>query len=53
MIKTIASVSMPVLEKLEIKKNRLESGNSKKKSAFPSVREFTGMSWKGSMYAMN
>lgn len=31
MIKTIASVSMPVLEKLEIKKNRLESGNSKNK----------------------
>lgn len=31
MIKTIASVSMPVLEKLEIKKNRLESGNSRKK----------------------
>ena len=31
MIKTIASVSMPVLENLEIKKNRLQSGNSKTK----------------------
>ena len=32
MIKTVASVSLPVLEKLEIKKNRIESGKGNRKS---------------------
>ena len=31
MIKTVASISLPVMEKLEIQKNRLESGDGEKK----------------------
>lgn len=31
MIKTVASVSLPVLEKLEIKKNRIEAGTGQNK----------------------
>ena len=42
MIKTVASVSLPVLEKLEIKKNRLESGNGKEKKRISIVTGIHG-----------
>lgn len=42
MIKTVASVSLPVLEKLEIKKNRLEAGSSKKKKRISIVTGIHG-----------
>ena len=42
MIKTVASVSLPVLEKLEIKKNRLESGNEKEKKRISIVTGIHG-----------
>ena len=42
MIKTIASVSMPVLEELQIRKNRLENGNSKKKKRISIVTGIHG-----------
>lgn len=42
MVKTIVSVNLPVLEKLEIKKNRLESGNSKRKKRISIVTGIHG-----------
>lgn len=42
MIKTVASISLPVLEKLEIKKNRLEAGSGRKKKRISIVTGIHG-----------
>lgn len=42
MIKTVASVSLPVLEKLEIRKNRIESGTDQKKKRISIVTGIHG-----------
>lgn len=42
MIKTVASISLPVLEKLEIRKNRLESGDGEKKKRISIVTGIHG-----------
>lgn len=42
MIKTIASISLPVMETLEIKKNRLEAGNGEKKKRISIVTGIHG-----------
>ena len=42
MIKTVASVSLPVLEKLEIKKNRLEAGTDQNKKRISIVTGIHG-----------
>lgn len=42
MIKTVASISLPVLEKLEIRKNRLESGDGENKKRISIVTGIHG-----------
>lgn len=42
MIKTVAAIPLPVLERLEIRKNRLESGNSRKKKRISIVTGIHG-----------
>ena len=42
MIKTVASVSLPVLEKLEIKKNRIEAGTGQNKKRISIVTGIHG-----------
>ena len=56
MIETIAAVSLPVDEKLEIRKNRIlpEAGTAQEKGKESALsQESTGMNLKGSMSVLN
>lgn len=55
MVKTVASVGLPVDEVLEIKKNHITPVNQVKGKRRGSVLSpgFMGMNWKGSMSVLN